>query len=104
MVVDELQGCHIPYGAVRPLFIVFPPPGFNHELRFRQRQKPVLAETLIPKFAVEAFEKRILDRFARLNEVEMHPIWAAQASKAVPAISGRLSRIKVSGNGRVRTS
>ena len=41
MVVNELHGRHIPNAAVRPFLIVFPAPGFNHELRFLQREKPM---------------------------------------------------------------
>lgn len=74
MVVNELHGLHIPNGAVRPLLIVFPSPGFNHELRFLLREKPVLVQTLIPKFAVEAFDKRILNRLPQLNEVQRHAV------------------------------
>ena len=74
MVVDELHGCQIPDGTVRPLFIVLSSPGFNHELRFLQRQKPVLVQTFIPKLAVEALDKRVPHRFSRLNKVQMHPL------------------------------
>ena len=42
IVVNELLGCYIPDCAVRPLLIVFPSPGFNHQLFFWQGQKPVL--------------------------------------------------------------
>ena len=69
MVVDELHGCQIPDDTVRPLFTVLSAPGFNHELCFLQRQKPLLVETLISKFAVEAFDKRILSRFSWLSNV-----------------------------------
>lgn len=34
MVLDEFYRCHIPNRAVRPLLILFPPPGLNHEMRF----------------------------------------------------------------------
>jgi len=63
-----------PYHAVRPLLIVFPPPGFNLALRFLQRQQPVLVEALIPKLAIEAFDQGILDRFPWLNKVEVHAV------------------------------
>lgn len=42
MIENELHGCQIPEGTVRPLFIVLPPVGFNHELLFLPHQKPVL--------------------------------------------------------------
>lgn len=71
IIVNQLQGCHIPNRAVRPLFVVFPPLRFNHELRFLQREKPVLVQALVPELAVEAFDNRILDRFARLNKVQV---------------------------------
>lgn len=66
MVANELLGCQIPNRTVRPLLIVFPPPRFNHELCFRQAQKPALVETFIPKLVVETFDKCVLDRLARL--------------------------------------
>ena len=90
MGVDELQGCHIPEGTVRPLFIVLSSPGFNHALRFLQRQQPVLVQTFIPKRPVEALDKGVLHRLSRLHEGQ------------VRAKAGPLSRIKVSGSGRVR--
>lgn len=74
MVVDELHGCQIPDGTVRPLLIVLSSPGFNHELRFLHRQKPVLVQAFIPKLTVEALNKRVLHRFPRLNEVQMHAV------------------------------
>ncbi len=36
MVLDELHGRHISNRTVRPLLIIFPPPGFNHDLRLLQ--------------------------------------------------------------------
>ncbi len=66
---DELLGCHIPNGAVRPLLIVFLPPRFDHELRFLERHKPVLIEAFIAKLAVETLDKRVLRGFPWLNEV-----------------------------------
>jgi hypothetical protein len=104
VVVDELRGCQVPDGTVRPFFVVLSSSGFNHELRFLSRQKPGFIETFIPKLAVDAFDEGILDELLRLSEVQMHPCCIAQASKAVPANSGPLSRIKVSGNCRVANS
>lgn len=52
-------------------FSAFLPPGFNHDLGFLQRQKPVLVQTLLPKLAVEALDKGILDWFLRLNKVAL---------------------------------
>ena len=66
---DELHRCHIPNGAVRPFLIVLSPPGFNHDLGLLQREKPVLVQTLIPKLAIEALNKRVLDWFPRLDRV-----------------------------------
>lgn len=64
IVGDELLGCHMPNGAVRPLLIMFPPPRFYHKVRIRKAQKPVLVETFIPKLPVEALDKRVLHRWA----------------------------------------
>ncbi len=72
MVTNELLGCNIPNCAVRPFFIVFPPPRLHHKLRFLQRHKPVFVETFIPKLAVETLDERILYWLPGLNEVQMH--------------------------------
>jgi len=42
IVGDELLGCHIPDGAMCPLFVVLSSPGFDDKLAFLQRQEPVL--------------------------------------------------------------
>lgn len=54
------HGRHIPNGAVRPFFVVLSSPGLNHALCFRQCQKPVFVEALIPKLAVTVFGKHAL--------------------------------------------
>ncbi len=41
MVTNELLWCYIADSAVCALFVIFLPPGFNHELRFLQGHKPV---------------------------------------------------------------
>ena len=41
IVKNELVWCDISDRAMCPLFIVLSSPGFNHELRFLQRYKPV---------------------------------------------------------------
>ena len=56
------------------LLVVFSPPRFNDQLRFLQRHKPVFVETFIPEFAVEALDKCVLNRFPRLDEVQMHAV------------------------------
>ena len=56
------------------LLIVFPSPRFNDQLGFLQRHKPVFVETFIPKLAVDALDKRVLHRFPRLDEVQMHAV------------------------------
>lgn len=74
MVMNELHGRHISNGTVRPLFIIFSAPGLNHDLRLLYGQKPVLVQALISKLAVEAFNKCVLDRLPRLDEVQPHPV------------------------------
>ena len=74
MVGDKLHGCHIPNGAVRPLLIVFPMPGFNDELGFLQREKPMLIQTLVPELPIKTFDKRFLHPLPRLNEVDLHAV------------------------------
>ena len=74
IIVNKLLGCQIPNSTVRPLLVVFPAPRFNDQLRFLQRHKPMFIETFIAKLAVEALDKRILHRFPRLNEVQVHAV------------------------------
>ena len=69
MVVNELHGCQIPNGTVRPLLIIFSAPGLNDDLGLVYGQKPVLVQTLISKLPVEALDESILDRLPWLNEV-----------------------------------
>lgn len=72
MVKHEFLWCHISKRTVSAFFVVFPAPGFDHELRFLEGQKPVLIETFIPKLAVEALDKGVLQPVSRLNEVQVH--------------------------------
>lgn len=74
MMVDELHRRQIPDGPMRALPIVFPSPGFNHDLGFLQGHKPVLVETLIPEPPIEALDEGVRDRLAGLNEAELHPV------------------------------
>jgi hypothetical protein len=71
MVLDKLHGRHIPNRAVCPFLIVLSPPGLTHNLRFLSREKPVLVQALIPNLAVETFDKCILDRLFRLDDVRL---------------------------------
>jgi hypothetical protein len=58
--------------AMRPDFIVFLSPRLDDRLGFLQRQKPMLVQTFIAEFSVEAFAECILDRLARINEMQLH--------------------------------
>src|SRR6266567_5525436 len=56
--------------AVRPSGLVVDAPRLNRALRIDQAHEPVLVEALVPEPAVEAFDVRVLDRLARIDEVE----------------------------------
>ena len=88
MIMNKLHRGHVPDGAVRPFLIIFPSPGFNHELRFLYRQQLVLIQTFIPKLAIEALNKRILHRLPWLNEVPLHLMLGR------PGIHGRPSEFR----------
>ena len=49
------------------LIMMFPAGGLDVEKTY----KPILAQALLPETAVERFDERILDRFARSDEVEI---------------------------------
>lgn len=50
--------------------VVVEAPGFDDSLGIDHADKPVLVQALIAKLAVEAFDVRVLDRFAWSNEAE----------------------------------
>lgn len=68
IVVNELLGCQIADGTARPLLMIFPSAGFNHEVHFPSRQKPVLVQTFILKLAIEALDQCVLHRLPWLKE------------------------------------
>jgi len=84
MVVDELHRHHIRDRAGRSLFIVLSPPGLNHGLCFPDREKLVLVQTLLTKLPVDAFNKRVLVRPPRLDEVRPYPVLISPHIKRRP--------------------
>ena len=58
---------------MRPSDIVVHAPRLNRLLRIRQAHEPALVEALVAEPAVEAFRERVLNRLARLNELERDP-------------------------------
>jgi hypothetical protein len=47
-------------------------PGIDGASGIFQAREPVLIQTTVAELAVEAFDERVLGRFARLNEVQCH--------------------------------
>jgi hypothetical protein len=52
--------------------VVVPPPIFDDPMGVRQADEPVRVQTLVPKPADEAFGKRVLNRFTRPDEIQLH--------------------------------
>ena len=57
-----------------PHGVVIHAPRFNHRLRLRDADKPMLIEALVPKLPVEALDVRVFDRLAGPNEAELDPV------------------------------
>jgi len=55
---------------MRAALIVVEPPGFKNGLRLCKRGELVHVQTLILSLAVKAFDKRILNRLAGLDELQ----------------------------------
>ena len=54
--------------------VVILTPGFHNGLRLRDAAEPVLVQTLVPKFPVEAFDVGVLHRLARRDEVQAYAV------------------------------
>ena len=66
----ELLGRLVAERAVGPFPIVVLPPGLHDLPRIRQAQEPVLVETFVAQPTVEALAVGVLDRLARIDEVQ----------------------------------
>jgi len=55
---------------VGPVDVVIDPPVFDDLSGIPQARKPVLVKTFVPETSVEALDKSVLDRFARLNKIK----------------------------------
>ena len=54
------------------MLVVVSAPSGNQDTSLRQARKPMVVQALIPEPAVEALNERILCRFARLDQLELH--------------------------------
>src|SRR5262249_5622931 len=105
MGVNELSiGVTSPIALCVRSSVVLSPPDFNHELDLRHCQKPVLVQSHSRNVALTRSIKHIVNWLAGLNKVSGDPTLEAEASKACPANSWPLSRVKTSGNGRATNS
>ena len=57
---------------MRSFGVVLDPPLLNDTLRLGHGDEPVLVQTFVPELAVEALDVRILIRFARSDERQLH--------------------------------
>ena len=88
----DLARCLVSQTTVRPLFIILPPPLFNHDLGFSSMPKPFQVETFVTQFPVEAFVRPILPGLAcldihRLNSLVCEPTLDRLRHKLWPIIT-----------------
>src|SRR5208337_4843483 len=69
-----LRGGLISQAAVGPFFIVVKTPSIDLIRSIFQAQKPVLVQALLPKTAVERFDKGIVRGLARPGKIYDHPM------------------------------
>ena len=60
--------------AVWPELVVILSPGFDQMARFGAPEEKMFIETLVAKFAVEAFNEGVLHQLAGLDVVPGHPL------------------------------
>jgi len=70
--LNKFSGRFAVQAAVRSDFIVFLSPRFNDLLGFLQGPEPMLVQAFISELFVEAFTKGVLNRLARINEMQLH--------------------------------
>ncbi len=58
---------------VRPFPIVFDSPPFDFAAHVVERDEDLFVEALLAEPAVEALDEGVLDRSARLDELQLHP-------------------------------
>ena len=71
---------------MRPVLVVVSAPSGNQDTSLGQARKPMVVQALIPEPAVEALDERILRRFARLDQLELH---AMLAGPLVQCLAGK---------------
>lgn len=49
------------------------PPRFEDQSGLVERQELIDGQAFVPQTAVKGFNKNVFHRFARMNEVELHP-------------------------------
>ena len=60
--------------AVWPELVVILAPGFDQVSGFGKPEEKMFVQTLVTKFAVEAFDEGVLHRLAGLDVVPGHPL------------------------------
>jgi hypothetical protein len=58
--------------------IVVVTPSVENDLRFGHRREDVAVQAFVAQFVIEAFDERMLDGFARSNEIETHVVREAR--------------------------
>src|SRR5574343_462369 len=59
---------------MRPMLVVVSAPSSDQDTSLGQARKPMVVQALISESAVEAFDERILRRFACLDQLELHAV------------------------------
>src|SRR5215469_17475608 len=76
----KLQRRQIVQRTMRSLLVVILPPVFDFSARIAQTCEPVRVQTFISKPTIEALRVSVLDRLARLDELQSRPSFFAPGS------------------------
>ena len=74
MLCRELLRGEVAEARMWPFAIVGDAPALDFTAGVVERQEDVLVEALLPQPGIETFNVGVLDRFARRNELELHPM------------------------------
>ncbi len=91
MLLRELSRWYPPQAAVWPDFVAVPAPLSDARSDLRQCLKPLLAQALVTKLAVETLDISVLHGTSRLNQYMPHATRRCPTMKAVLVNSGPLS-------------
>src|SRR5690606_8594627 len=87
---QELSRRSVAERLVRPDVVVIAAPRFDRAPCVAEAPEPMLAQALVPEAPVEAFDERILDWFARLDEVQLD---AFLVGPGVEGLTGELRAV-----------